>query len=111
MTWVRVDDQLHAHPKIRHAWRNEPAAVGLHLLALSYASAYLTDGLIDTEFVRDQIPSRARRDRAVAALEDAGLWERNGGGWTIHDYLDFNDSRERIQARRRADAARKRSTR
>jgi hypothetical protein len=111
MTWVRVDDQLHAHPKIRAAWRTEPAALGLHLLALSYASAYLTDGRIDPEFVRLQIPARAKRERALTALVDAGLWETNGAGWTIHDYLDFNDSRDRVLARRRADAARKRVTR
>jgi hypothetical protein len=111
VTWVRVDDQLHAHPKIRAAWQSEPAALGLHLLALSYSSAYLTDGRIDPEFVRQQIPARNKRERALTALVDAGLWDPNGTGWEIHDYLDFNEPRERVLARRRADASRKRVVR
>ena len=111
MTWVRIDDQLHSHPKIRHAWRLEPAALGLHLLALSYASCHLTDGTVSEDFVNDQLPVRARRAKAVEALEGAGLWERNGTGWTIHDYLDYNESRARTLARRQADAARKRGGR
>lgn len=112
MAWVRVDDNLHAHPKIQAAWRRDPGALGLHLLALSYSAAYLTDGAIDAVFVAAQMPAPARRDRAVDALVDAGLWEPNGAdGWQIHDYLDFNDSREEIQRRRRSEAARKRSSR
>jgi hypothetical protein len=111
MAWVRIDDQLHAHPKIRHAWRSEPASLGLHLLALSYVGAYLTDGNVPAEFVSDQLPGAAKRNRAVKALEEAGLWERNGTGWTIHDYLDFNESRAKVLAKRRADANRKRAVR
>ena len=111
MTWVRIDDQLHSHPKIRHAWRIEQASLGLHLLALSYASCHLTDGTITQDFVDDQLPIKAKRARAIAALEAAGLWERNGDGWTIHDYLDYNQSRAQTVARRQADAARKRGGR
>ena len=111
MAWVRVDDQLHAHPKIRRAWRADPAAVGLYLLALSYAGAYLTDGHVPTAFVFDQMPTVGRRGHAVTALEEAGLWEPNQDGWLIHDYLDFNEPRERVLARRAADAKRKRAVR
>jgi hypothetical protein len=106
--WIKLDDQLHAHPKIRAAWREDPASVGLHLLALSYASAYLTDGRIDPDFVRQQMPRRAQRERAITALVDAGLWDANGTSWEIHDYLDYNEPREQIEARRRAKEARRR---
>jgi hypothetical protein len=111
MAWVRVDDNLHAHPKFRAAWEMDPAAVGLELLALSYAAAYLTDGEIDDLFVRTWLRSAKRRTRAIDALVDAHLWVPNGSGWQIHHYLEYNDSREEIEQRRRADAARKRGAR
>jgi hypothetical protein len=111
MAWVRIDDQLHAHPKVLHAMSTDPTSVGLHLPALSYSAAYLTDGAVDEAFVRQLLVNRRRRERAIDALVEAGLWLPNGGGWQIHDYLDFNESREHALARRRADSARKRAVR
>jgi hypothetical protein len=112
MTWVRIDDHLHAHPKFRAAWDTEPASVGLELFALSHSAAYLTDGLVDERFVRQWFAGTSRRRRAVSALVDTRLWvPADGGGWRIHDYLDYNESREEIQRRRRADVVRKRTTR
>lgn len=107
MAWIRIDDQLFAHPKIRCAWQADRASIGLHLLALSYAGAYLTDGTIDDQFVREMIPGQRQRHRAITALEHAGLWERNGATWRIHDYLKYNQSRADVLDRRRADSARK----
>ena len=108
MAWVRIDDQFHGHPKVRAAWEAEPAAVGLEVVALSHAAAYLTDGYVDEIFVRSWFRSSGRRRRAVNALVDTGLWIPNGSGWQIHDYLEYNDSRERVLEKRRIDAARKR---
>lgn len=107
MPWARLDDTLHGHPKIRRAWRCRPA-LGLHLLALSYASSYETDGRIDTEFVEDQLPDPGERSTVVAALVDAGLWKERSNGWTIHDFLKYNPSRADAEARREADRKRKR---
>src|SRR5215471_16549145 len=72
MTWVRIDDKLHAHPKILAAWKAEPASLGLHLLALSFSGAYLTDGLVGASFVEHVLPSTTRRRRATGALVEAG---------------------------------------
>lgn len=111
MAWVRIDDHLHAHPKFKAAWEQEPASVGLELFALSHSAAYLTDGHIDEIFVRSWFRTPNRLRRAVDALVNAQLWVPNGNGWEIHDYLEYNESRDRILARRRADQARKRSAR
>lgn len=108
MTWVRIDDHLHAHPKFRLAWEIDQASVGLELLALSHSAAYLTDGAVDERFVQPWFRSATRRRRAVDALLEAGLWLPNGAGWQIHDYLDYNESRDQVVARRRSDSARKR---
>ena len=113
MTWSKIDDQLHAHPKVQHAWHADPAALGLHLLALSHAGAFLTDGHVPETFVRTHLASPTKRRRAVAALVSAGLWETAEGGWQIHDFLDFNQSRQEVtdsrsvRAVQAADAGRK----
>ena len=108
MTWAKIDDQFHAHPKVQKAWQAAPRAIGLHLLALSHASAYLTDGHVSEAFVTQQVPVVRERLKTVDALLDAGLWHLDGdGGWEIHDYLEFNDSRAKVEARRRADSKRK----
>jgi len=103
VTWVRIDDHLHAHPKFKLAWDLEPASVGLELFALSHSAAYLTDGAIDEQFVHSWFRGSAtRRRRAVNALVESRLWVPNGSGWQIHDYLDYNESRDSLLARRRA---------
>lgn len=97
MTWAKLDDKFHAHPKVLEAWREEPTSIGLHVLALSHCAAYLTDGHIDSNFTKTKMPNFAPRRRAIAALINAGLWEANGTGWLIHDYLAFNPSREQVK--------------
>jgi hypothetical protein len=108
MAWAKLDDRFHGHPKIRVAWRREPVAIGLHALALSWVAQYDEDGRVSPEFVADQLPDEDERTSAVSALVESGLWEPNGYGWMIHDYLDYNPSREQIVQRRAADSARKR---
>lgn len=107
MSWAKIDDQLHAHRKVMRAWRANQRALGLHLLALSYCAGQLTDGFVDEEFVAEKIPGPRERERTVNALVVAGLWSHEPGGWRIHDWLDFNPSREATLAKRRKDSLRK----
>jgi hypothetical protein len=109
--WTKIDDQFHSHPKVRAAWKAEPASIGLYARALSYATAYLTDGHIDAQFVTDLFPSKARRQRATTALVDTGLWVPNGDGWEIHDYLKYHASREEQIARTDAREAKREANR
>jgi hypothetical protein len=39
-------------------------------------------------------------------LEDAGVWDRVDDGWVIHDYLDYNPSREQVLLERKKNAER-----
>lgn len=110
MTWTKLDDGLHSHPKIRKAWR-EPRAVGLHLLAINYATCHELDGKISPEFVEDYLPDAGERERVVAQLEACGLWDRNGVGWEIHDFLQYQPSKQSLREKREADAKRKREER
>jgi hypothetical protein len=102
MPWVKLDDGLHGHPKAAKAGLE---ALGLHMLALTHCSAYLTDGRVSAEFV---IGKALKRSEALAGrLVDAGLWELNCDGWVIHDYLIYNPSREKVLAKRAAESERK----
>ena len=104
MPWVRLDDGFHAHPKLAALGERTLPAVGLYTLALTWSSTYLTDGLVPDGQLRRLGGSKA----LASALVDAGLWERVEGGWRIHDFLDYNPSRERVLEERSADAERKR---
>jgi len=95
MPWAKVDDQLHSHPKALAAGLE---AMGLHLLAMSYVAAYKLEGRVPLEFVRrfDDEGGEAIADLLVGV----GLWEKNGRGWVIHDWLKYNPSN--AQAKRLA---------
>lgn len=90
MSWARVDDGLHAHPKIRRAWKCRPA-LGLHLMALSYCGRWGGElGLVPDEFVEEKLPNARERRQVTEALVDAGLWDAAEGGWLIHDWPEYN---------------------
>ena len=107
VTWARLDDGFHSHPKVLAAWAKSPAAVGLHARALSYAANHEQDGRVSRDALSALAHDDDLRDEAVQVLTDAGLWHENGDGYVIHDFLDYNPSRESLTERRKADRERK----
>lgn len=89
MTWVKIDDRFHCHRKVRQAGLE---AVGLHARALSYSAAEDLEGRVETSWVEEVAGKKA--SKLTTALVEAGLWERNGNGWLIHDFLDYNPTNE-----------------
>lgn len=111
MTWARLDDRFHSHRKVMRAWKHNRAAIGLHVLALTYTCGHELDGHVDTEFVELLLPRPSERRHAVTALVDSGLWTENGSGWVIHDFLKFNPSAAELREKREKEAARKAAAR
>lgn len=107
MTWGRLDDSFYSHPKVLQAWNEDRASIGLHALALAWVANHEQDGKVPPHVVAMLMPDQPDRDRAVATLVDVGLWHENGAGYVIHDYLDYNPSREYLEQRREADRDRK----
>lgn len=115
MPWVRLDDGFDDHEKVVElfavAGDNERAcaALGLHMLALTYCGRKMTNGVV----TRGLPAKLGGPEYAPALLVEARLWETRGTGWLIHDFLDFNPSREEVQGDRselsrvRAEAGRK----
>lgn len=104
MPWVKLDDSFYSHPKVVAAGAE---AVGLYVMALTYASHHLTDGHVPSAWVREKVGARAAK--LASSLVEHALWSENGTGWVIHDYLDYNPSRESVVEKRRKDSARKAS--
>lgn len=97
MSWTKVCDSLHGHPKAMDAGLE---AMGLWVLALSHCGAYLTNG-----HVKRSAAARLAGERLevlAAILVRVGLWELHpsGDGWQVHDYLGFNPSRDQVLADR-----------
>lgn len=94
MTWFKVDDKLHAHPKW---WALSPNAKALWTTAGSWASSYKTDGLIGANqlpILAPQVGLTVGKMRSAAAeLVAAGLWVTTDGGWAFHNWTDFNPLR------------------
>jgi hypothetical protein len=107
MSWAKLDDQFHSHPKARAAWKAHPRALGLHVLAMSYCAGHLTDGFVDDAFIEEKLPDKRERAQTVEALVRADLWAARPHGWQINDWLDYNPSKADVIAKRQADADRK----
>ena len=95
MSWFKVDDKLHSHPK-RH--RAGLRAMGLWVVAGSWAGDQLTDGFIPA----DMLTALGGKPADAKALVDAGLWERVESGWCFHDWEGRNPTREDVEAERAA---------
>lgn len=97
MTWVRLDDGFAAHPKIAALPDN---AFRLHIAALCYCATHLTDGFVPYAAV--PLFGIRRVPVAGGALLELGLWDKVEGGYQIHDYLHYQESREKVMSRREA---------
>lgn len=87
---ARLDTGWHAHPKILGLGLQ---AMGLHAWSISYCDATRSDGFIP----HGAWPALPGAGHSCKRLLDAGLWERCDGGFRLHDYLDYNRSREQIE--------------
>lgn len=99
MTWVRLDDQFADHPKVTGL---SCEAFRLHITAMCWTSAQLTDGVVPFQAMRRLGWFCADPQAAASELVESGAWDLHPDGYTIHDYLDYNPSREQVQKERTA---------
>lgn len=111
MPWVRVDDAFAEHPKVIQAG---PLGIALQVAGLCYANRHLTDGfipraaavtLLDFGGLALVSPVNSigvgsgedvQPEHVIAALVELGIWETAPGGYRIHDYEDYQDSKATI---------------
>lgn len=102
MPWIRFEDNFPEHPKVLAL---SDAAFRLHVRAIAYCSRHLTDGTLSTAAAR----SLGARTRLTGELVEVRLWTPSDDGYLIHDYLDYQPSKEDIKKRRAADRSRKKA--
>lgn len=93
MPFLNLDDNFADHPKVDAL---SDGAFRLHVAGLCYASKHKTDGYVPAHRVSRL--TRTYRPRHLAELMEARIWLPADGGYEIHDYLDWNRSREQIEA-------------
>jgi hypothetical protein len=101
---LKFDDQFTIHRKVSGL---TDAAFRLHVEAIFWCARNLTDGFIAQDDLA--IVSRYRRPEGyVTELVGRGAWDVVDGGWHIHDYLVWQQSRSKtLQVR---DARKKSGT-
>lgn len=99
MAWAKFDDGFYDHPKVLGLDRKlELQCDGLHLKAVCWCSRHLTDGLVP----KNIIPLLNGTTKLAQELVRVGIWEEAGDGYIIHDYLDYNPSKEKVLLERKA---------
>jgi hypothetical protein len=99
MSWFKGDDNLPNNHKLENL--SVPAKF-LYVCSLAYCARNLTDGALTAravKIVRAECPAAAKH---VGELADAGLWDRAADGYIVHDYLEYNPTREQVLAERKA---------
>lgn len=109
MPYTKLDDKWRSNPKLLEAAADPDggdSAIAMWVAAVSYCNEHLTDGRIRRSavptFVRNRKPFRV-----ADALVRAGCWEVDGEDFRVHDFLDWNESREQVLRSRSAAKLRK----
>lgn len=109
MPWVRLDDQFPDHPKVIAAG---PQGAWLYVTALCYCNRMLTDGFIPGDQPARLVPSGAH---LALRLVRVGLWRKDikqgVEGYTVHDYHEYQPTREEVIEERRKNTERQRRAR
>ncbi|TBO59877.1 mucin-2 [Streptomyces kasugaensis] len=116
MTWFKIDDSAHMHPKVIAAGN---AALGLWLRCGAYSAQHLTEGAVPAA-VAKQYGTAPQ----AAKLVKVGLWHEHGhtcprcpqpaaGDYVVHDFFEGgrNATRAQVEAGRTAAAERKAKSR
>lgn len=124
MAWIRVDDHFDEHPKLAKVG---PVAWGYWLAGLAYCNRNLTDGFIPWSKARALCSFEVLDDQnriwhlsrgcgmqgddmsaewIIDLLIGAELWKEVEGGYRVHDYDQYQPSREQVEADRERNAKR-----
>lgn len=105
MAWGRIDDRMYSHRKtmrIPRARRCE--AMGLWMLANSWCNNHGTGGRVPRD-IWDEFGST---EEVADLLVDAGYWIVTEDGYEFANWGEFNLTSDDLQAKREAEAERKR---
>jgi hypothetical protein len=91
VAYVRLDDSVMDNPKMLAL--SDRAFRGW-VWGLCYAQRHLTDGFLPLQALTAAVK------RAAGELQTRGLWGVVDRGFQIHDYLEYQDSKELVESRK-----------
>lgn len=116
MTWVRLDDGFTEHPKVAAL---DAVEFSFHVHGIVYCGRNLTDGFVPRRVALtlmdltglanigapnpDSVGGALYEYTASDVIDDlvtAGVWDEVQGGYLIHDFLDYNPSRQQVEQER-----------
>jgi hypothetical protein len=100
VTWVKLEDDFSENPKIAGL---SDSALALWVTGLAYCNRNLTDGFIPSQVGLGQLRyCDGNAVPSIRELERTGLWDEVTGGWEVHDFHDYQPTREAVLAERAA---------
>lgn len=103
MSWLRLDDDFYDHEKLGDL---DPAAGWLWVRALGWSAKHLRDGFVPAHVVVQFAGGIESAQHLAALLVKARLWDVASGGWSAHDFTEYNPSAEQVRAKRAEAKAR-----
>lgn len=106
--WSKLDDQFYLNPKNAVMDRDEQ---DLYIAGIIYCNGQLTDGFIPASVLFmlcawAKIPleanAKANAEAIASRLVKHNFWELVDGGYSVHDFLDWNMSRAEVTALKQA---------
>lgn len=113
MSWSRFDDRYAQHPKMVALGDFYEVGLALDVAAVGWCNLNDTEGVVPKPQVPRLIRCHGMRlgavkvtpERVAAELVRVGRWHDDGDTYRIHDFLEYNLSREQKAARSAARAA------
>lgn len=105
MSWQKFSDRARESRKVR---QSSPAAITLWFACGNWCSEHTTDGFLSKDEIFEAWRPMYPFDHKVAAAEcvDRGLLRDHGTHYEVHDYLEFNPSKEQLETKKAADTRR-----
>jgi hypothetical protein len=101
MAWIRIEDSMFRHRKIVEI---PPHSKLLLIGSLCHCADQLTDGFISAGAAKAVARLLGVPWSAHKPLVACELWHEVAGGYSIHDYLDYQPSASQERQRREAEA-------
>lgn len=97
MSWLKVDDKFHSHPKVVELLDMDCGleALGLWTLLGAWCADYGSNGEVTAAALR----RNGARNETVTALVTVGLWSRNeDGGIVYHDWSKYQPTKREAKS-------------
>lgn len=113
MSWIRLSDDYNDHPKFDNL---SDGAFRLWHQGMGFCRKFKTDGMIPIKTVREFKAFQPKRMKELMTPWQDGenpLWHDRGHGWgvIVHDYLQWNPSKDEDTERRDGSRQRMRESR